>query len=216
MKFNIESPLFNFITTLTEFILLNIIFLITCLPLFTIGTSLTSLYYVTMQEARSEHGYIVKNYLKAWKENFIQSTVIWVLYNIVSYVFFTALIVYKGLGTIVSNVIFILITLSTFLLVLSFLYIFPLLARFNNTTSRSIKNAMLLALHNIKTTILLVVIHCTYIYLCIILPWSKVFMVLLGFAFFAYCNSFLYTRVFKKYEPQDVNDNKSNQKFSDV
>lgn len=205
MKFNIESPIFNFITTLTEFILLNIIFLITCLPLFTIGTSLTSLYYVTMQEARSEHGYILKNYLKAWKENFIQSTVIWILYSIVSYVFFTALIVYKSLDTLIGNLIFLLITLVFTLFVFSFLYIFPLLARFNNSIVISIKNSLFIAMHNLKSTIFLVVIHFIYIYLCKILPWSKAFMVLLGFAFFAYCNSFIFTRVFKKYEPQDIN-----------
>ncbi|WP_066716588.1 YesL family protein [Clostridium sp. Marseille-P299] len=208
MKFNIESPIFQFITTLSEFVLLNILFIITCLPLFTIGTSLSSLYYVTMQEARQEHGYIVKNYFKAWKENFAQSTILWILYLIISYILVTALIVYQTLDNFVGNAITVSITLFSFLLIISFLYIFPLLARFKNSMTQSIKNSFLIALHNIKTTILLVLINCIFIYLCKILPWSKIFMILLGFAFLAYCNSFLYIRVFKKYEPQDVTDTK--------
>ena len=51
MKFNPDSPFFQFMNSLAAFIGLNLIFLITCLPIFTIGPALTALYTVTMKEA---------------------------------------------------------------------------------------------------------------------------------------------------------------------
>lgn len=54
MKFNPDSPFFQFMNSLAAFIGLNVIFLITCLPIFTIGPALTALYTVTLKEARKE------------------------------------------------------------------------------------------------------------------------------------------------------------------
>ena len=54
MKFNIESPFFQFMNTLATFIGLNVLFLILCLPIITIGPALKALYTVTMQEARKD------------------------------------------------------------------------------------------------------------------------------------------------------------------
>ena len=66
MKFNPDSPFFQFMNSLAAFIGLNVIFLITCLPIFTIGPALTALYTVTLKEARKEGGYIFSTYFKAF------------------------------------------------------------------------------------------------------------------------------------------------------
>ncbi|MFV0529336.1 MAG: DUF624 domain-containing protein [Lachnospiraceae bacterium] len=52
MKTKFLNPVFDFINTLCNFIVLNLVFLITCLPVITIGTALSSLYHVTIKEAR--------------------------------------------------------------------------------------------------------------------------------------------------------------------
>ena len=70
MRFRYDSPVFEFLNTLASFIGLNVLFLITCLPVFTIGPALTALYTVTMQEARKEYGYIFSTYLKTFKSSF--------------------------------------------------------------------------------------------------------------------------------------------------
>ena len=46
------NPITDFINTLCNFVVLNLVFLITCLPVITIGAALSSLYYVTLKEAR--------------------------------------------------------------------------------------------------------------------------------------------------------------------
>jgi Predicted integral membrane protein len=201
LKFNIESPIFQFLTTLSQFILLNVIFLICCLPVVTVGASVTALYYVTMQEARADYGYIIRNYLKSWKNNFKQATIVWLLYLVIGSILLFNLRFWQALHSTQGTVIFVLLTLVTALFCISLLYVFPLLARFHNSTILTIQNSIFIALQNWKKTFLLIALHGLYIFLCLLVPEAKIFMVLLGFAFFAYCNSFLLVRVFKKYEP---------------
>ena len=68
MKSKAMNPVLDFINTLYNFVALNLVFLITCLPVITIGTALSSLYYVTLREARGEYGYLVRTYLREFKQ----------------------------------------------------------------------------------------------------------------------------------------------------
>ena len=54
MKLNLNAPFFQFINTAFDFVVLNICFILTCLPVFTIGAALTALYTVTMAEAEDK------------------------------------------------------------------------------------------------------------------------------------------------------------------
>lgn len=75
MKSKAMNPVLDFINTLCNFVALNLVFLITCLPVITIGTALSSLYYVTLREARGEYGYLVRTYLREFKNNFKKGTI---------------------------------------------------------------------------------------------------------------------------------------------
>lgn len=59
-----------------DLMILNIVFIICCLPIVTIGASLTALHYVTLKMVRNEESYIVKSFFKSFKQNFKQATII--------------------------------------------------------------------------------------------------------------------------------------------
>ena len=46
------NPVIDFINTICNYIVLNMVFLITCLPVFTIGAAAAALDYVSLREAR--------------------------------------------------------------------------------------------------------------------------------------------------------------------
>ena len=69
MKTTLANPVLDFINTLCNFVVLNLVFLISCLPVITIGTALSSPYYVTLREARGEYGYLVRTYIKEFRKN---------------------------------------------------------------------------------------------------------------------------------------------------
>lgn len=52
--FNYDNPVWRFIGKLGDLILLNILWIVCSIPVFTIGASTTAVYYVTLKLARDE------------------------------------------------------------------------------------------------------------------------------------------------------------------
>ena len=77
--FGLDSPLMRFLSRLADIFILNILFLICCVPVITIGASATALYTVTLKMARNEESYMVKGFWKAFKSNFKISTIVWLI-----------------------------------------------------------------------------------------------------------------------------------------
>jgi len=187
MKFNMESPVFQFLGTLFDFVILNVVFLITCIPVVTIGPAVSALYTITLREVRNEQGYIIRPYLTAFKENFRHSFL---------------LSLWAQMKTAAGTVFLIVIAVCTLLYVISLLYVFALSARFDNTIKRTVKNSLLIALASPKQTVMILLITVIGFALAYVSPMFRVFMIIFGFAFLAYCASFPLTKVFNKYETQ--------------
>ena len=52
--FNMDNKFFTVMGRVADLIMLNVVFLICCLPIVTIGASLTALHYVTLKMARND------------------------------------------------------------------------------------------------------------------------------------------------------------------
>lgn len=81
MKINLDSPVIVFLTTVADFMILNILFILCCAPVITIGPAVSALYTITMREARHEGGYIFKPFFKAFKNNFKQAFLLSILFR---------------------------------------------------------------------------------------------------------------------------------------
>ena len=77
--FNYDNPVWRFIGKLGDLMILNILWVICSIPIFTMGASTTAVYYVTMKLVRGDDGYTLRNYFKSFKDNFKQATVICLL-----------------------------------------------------------------------------------------------------------------------------------------
>ncbi|WP_251388502.1 YesL family protein [Mediterraneibacter agrestimuris] len=200
MKSKTMNPVLDFINTLCNFVVLNFVFLITCLPVITIGAALSSLYYVTLREARGEYGYLVRTYLSEFKNNLKKGTIAFLILFLAGAVFLFNIVFWFETGTMAGTVlagILIAAAIAWFLIVT---YTFPLIGRFENSTTQTLKNAFGLAMSNMKSTFALIIMDTFVFFLCLYLSPMKLFMVLLGFAFVAYCQSFILKKVFEPYE----------------
>lgn len=206
--FNYDNPVWRFIGKLGDLILLNILWLVCSIPIFTIGASTTAVYYVTMKLARDDDGYTIRSFFKSFKENFKQSTIIWLILLAVGVVlgfdmyFFTRL--FNGSGTIKT------VMLTVFLAMIIvytavFVYIFPLQARFFNTVKRTFFNAFFMSLRHLFRTIGMIVIDGALVaagFVLMIPPMLMIFM-LFGFPLLAFINSYILTPVFNIYMPKE-------------
>lgn len=199
-KSTLTNSVLDFIHTLCNFIILNLVFLITCLPVITIGASLSALYYVMIKEAKGEYGYLVRPYLKEFKNNFKTSTLSFLLLFFAGAILLFNIAFWFAMDNLVSMLIMSVLILASISYLLTFLYAFPLISRFKNGVLQTLKNAFYLSLVHKKITFGLLFLDAFVISLCIFFSPMKLFMVLFGFAFIAYCKSFLFIQVFDCYE----------------
>lgn len=159
--FNMEGPVMNLITKITYSAYLNILWLVCCLPIFTVGASTTALFYVTLKVAKNEEGSLTKAFFRSFKENFKQSTIIWLILLAVGIVLgFDGYVFYhmrfeNAFWTVATAVFLVAVVAYAIIL----MYIFPLLARFDNTIRAMFKNAIMLGMRFLLCTAVMAVIY---------------------------------------------------------
>ncbi len=198
---DLDSPVIRLLGRLTDLMALNIIFLASCLPVITVGAAWTALYYVTLKMVRNEESYIFSSYWKAFRENFRQATVIWggVLCMLVVLVLdfrMTGPLENGGLKPLQM-----LLAGVGLLFSMLVLYVFPLLARFQNTIPKMLQNALLIAVRHLPSTMAVTAGSVSVTFLSSqTFVYGIPFWALFGFAVTAYANSWFFRRVFEKYE----------------
>ena len=137
--FNMESPIFVFLSRMADLMILNVVFLITCIPIVTIGAAWSSLYYVTLKMVRNEESYIVRSYFKSFKQNFKQSTLMWIIVLILGFLLYMDLRIMTVMESSAgSNVIRIGIYMLGLVGIFVLQYLFPLVAKFFNSTKNTV------------------------------------------------------------------------------
>ena len=74
------SPFQRFLNKVADLLILNLITLVMCVPIITIGAALTAMHYVLLKMVRGEEGYIVKSFFRSFKREFGQATILWILF----------------------------------------------------------------------------------------------------------------------------------------
>ena len=202
--FVIDSPLMRTLGKIGDIIGLNLLFVITSIPLFTIGTAISAMYTVTMKIVRGEDPAVIREYFRAYKRNFRPATICWAVLAAVAvllFVDFRLIGVFEGT---VRSAARILLGAVLGLWSLMFLYLFPYIARFENTVLQSMKNALMLSVAHLPSTVLMLMISGGLIVATLFTSRSFVIATILwvfvGFAAVAWVQSFLLVRIFSKYE----------------
>lgn len=198
------NPFMDALNTAFHFFILNVVFIITCLPVFTIGTAVASLYYVIFKEIKGEYGYVVRTYLREFKRNFKNGTIAFLILFLIGVVLVFNLLFWPAQGNSFAYIVTgLLVALSIIWLIVSH-YTYPLIGRFVNTPMNSIKNAWGLALRNIKKTLLLLALDVCIICFYLFCPMRILLMVLpiCGFVLPSYFRSKILALVFAPYEKQ--------------
>lgn len=154
-KLSIDNPFFTFMGNLGDLIILNLAYVITCIPVITIGMATTALYKVMLKRVRGESSYILKEYLKECAKEAKKSTMMWL-----PMLFAGGLLVFDILYIGRSwNVIGIGVAALLVIWLLVFCYAFPLQAQFENTIVNTWKNALYLAVRYLPCTIVMLLLN---------------------------------------------------------
>lgn len=202
-----DSPVMRFLSRLCDLIILNLLCIVCCIPVITAGASITALFSVTLKMVKGEESYIAKGFFKGFKDNFKQATIIWLIvaaFGIFMYMDYRAAYILPGNMRSIFQV---LIGAIMILYVMLFTYIFPYLARFENSLKNIFKNSLLIAILNLPWTILMAVFPVAMVFITFLTSYTLVYgsmiWILFGFSLIAFLNSYIFRKVFAKYEPNE-------------
>lgn len=202
--FNMDSPVMVILSKLADLMILNIITMVACIPIVTAGASLTALHYVLLKMVRKEEGYIVRSYIKSFKENFKQATISWLILLLFIIIFIVDLWIISYSGIRFANGLKIALFAVAAIALMAALYIFPLLARFENTIRGTFKNALLMSILSLPKTVAMVVVCCLPVLMVLVSLNAVPVVFLLGISGPAYLCAMLYSGTFKKFEPAET------------
>ncbi len=197
--FNLENPVWNFLGKLVDMMILTGLWLICCIPVVTIGASTTALYSVTLKMAENKEGYIVSSFFRAFKENWKQSTIAWIVIALLGIFLASDLYFYYHMETRVSVVLLTIFGILTLVYLLAVTYFFPMLAKCDTDLKHLAVMAFVMALKNIGWTIFMLVITAAILAIGLFVM-APVLVIGIGFA--AYLNSKIFQMIFKEYHLQ--------------
>lgn len=200
--FSPDSRFMRAMSRLGDLMLLNLAFLLCCLPLVTVGAARTALYTVSFQMVRNRESRPLAAYFRAFRQNFRPGTALWLLLALaVGVAALDLWLVSSWLqgGWILMIPVFLLLLLAVFI----GSYAFPLLSQFENSLKQTLKNALLLSLGYLPRTLLIAAVNLfpfalpfynLYFFLSVGFLW-----VFLYFSAAAYLNAKVLEKVFAPY-----------------
>ncbi len=202
--FGADSSFLQLLNRIADLLFLNLIFIVCCIPIFTIGASWTALNYVLLKMARNEEGYVIRGFFKSFKENFGQATLIWLGLLVFGLLCAWGLWLLFGMGDAVPVIGYAVALVACTVLLMIIVYIFPLLARYQNTTGGILKNAFLLMCLHVPQSLLLVVLLAVPFVLIWFSTYLVIVVAMFGFSVPAFISAYLYRRIFRKFEPEQT------------
>ena len=201
--FRIDGKLFRFGTKITDLMIINIITLICCVPIITIGPAITAMHYVLLRMYRDEEGYVVKSYFKSFKENFKQATLIWLIYlAVILVVGLDAWIVAKGgmeIGKFFKYGLVFIGVLGTF----SLSWVFILQSRYENPIKVTIKNSFIVSIANFFKTVMMLIMLLVPVLFILISEVTLPIVFFLGLSVPGLLQCLVYSKIFDRMEGVD-------------
>jgi uncharacterized membrane protein YesL len=189
--------------------LMGILFSISCVPIFTIGAALSGFYYAAMDSMRKEDGYIFKRYFSAFAKNFKKATLIWLILLVIGAILGIDVFFWMSNSEMsIAPVMFGVSLLLCLGWLMTFIFVFPLQARFENPIRKTIENAFLLAISHLPFTIVVIALIAIVGYLCTISWLVILVLILAGNGVLGYLLVHYYETNFKKWGYIDENDGK--------
>lgn len=206
--FSYDSPIIKWVNRMGRIVILNIFYVLCCIPIITIGASTAAMYHVAMRLAQKRDDVsIVKEFFHAFRSNFKPVTLVFLILLIPTVVVFMNIIMLLAgrLGASMANYLVCLIPIPPLMFINA--YVFAYVATFEDKPLRTILNSAIISISNFPKTLLMVILNilpfilylfATEIFLRLLFVW-----LLFAFALIAYLNSKLILRAFAPYTKPD-------------
>ena len=197
--FSVDSPVYKFLSKFLDVVKLNFFWILFSIPVITVGASTVAAMSVGLKMVDDEEGYIGKNFLKAFKENWKLGTILWMITVVAVYAIYLDFQLFEAVEN--NPIIFLIIGMASIALaVAALIYSYPLTARYENTLINTIQNSINISRKYLGNTLLLVIILAVEY---IVFNFNKTmlfFGIILGPGFMIFTIAAFSKRIFQKIE----------------
>lgn len=195
--FRYDGAFGRFMNLLFDILYVGILWVLFCIPVVTAGASSTAAYYAMAKCVRHKTGYVGREFLKSFRENFRRLLPLTIAFVCIAAVLALDLwYVWQNENTL-NNSIFVVLVFIVFLLTGLAVYVNPLMSRFYLKGMELLKKAGILMFRFLPVTLL---IQAAFVLLCVgvwLMPWS----IFLLPGIFLYVLSFPMEKILRKLMP---------------
>lgn len=158
--FNYDNKFFRAVNKFADIVILSVCWLISCIPVFTIGAASSALYSSVHKSIRRGKGYVWSGYWSAFKSNFKQATKAWLIMLLIIIVVTSDILITTQMlkaGVSWGNLSIVFLVMEC-IIAAWYAYTFAYIARFEQTTKLTLKNSFLILIANLPWTLLVIVI----------------------------------------------------------
>lgn len=201
--FNPDSPVMRWLGKIADLMILNIIYLISCVPIITIGAANAALYDVTGRLLKDD-ALVWRHYWQAFRSNFKQATIIWLILLPILAALYGCAVLYWSFELPNEALCLFLLGIAAAAWFAVFSWVSPLQSRFENTVGQTLHNALLCSFSFLPRTIVMAVLNAAFPIVVILFPavlLNSIFLLLvIWFSGIAYILTMLLNKTMKRLE----------------
>ena len=197
--FSYESRFSQLLLKLCYSCMLNLLWFVCSIPIFTVGASTTALYYASLKVVRDEDSHVAALFFRSFRQNFRQATVIWLILlgaglflGADGYILYHLRKISSGTMAVVWTLILAVVIAAGVVWVIVAENVFPLIASVENTNKAMLKNAFLIGTHFLFSTILVFAVH--FVMFFVVVAWFTP-LIIFGEGLCAMISAWLMNRV---------------------
>lgn len=199
--FSPDSDFMNGVSRIVDYILINLLCVLFSIPVITAGAAITAKFYVAMKIERGEEPKVWSSFVKAFRENFKQTTIIWGVLlltgAIIAWDWHSILLGDSKGMFFAGKIIFLVMTVVWWSAAYN---IFPFISRFEISTKEALKGSLAFTLLNPhKMLLILIVTVLPYIIEAWYIEWALAIWLLCTTATLYYVAK-MYVKEFGKIE----------------
>ncbi len=202
-----NSPVGRIACKILDLMLLNMLWLVCCAGIITIGASTSAMYAVTLKMVRNQEGNLLANFFHSFRENFRASIPVTLIYLGTGAFLLLDIYLFNHLDLGIWEQFKWVLYIALAVHFLLFSYVFPVQAKFYNSTGTLLKNALILAIHYPVNTLVVGVINAIPLIGLLLFPELALrfgyLWLFVGFAAESYWNSSLFVRIFDQLIPEE-------------
>jgi uncharacterized membrane protein YesL len=176
--FSPDSAFMRGLSAMIDAIWINLLLIVTSLPLITVGAAMTAAHDAGRKSLEAR-GHVTSNFFDSFKRNFVQSTILWAPFAVTGLALVYAWVVLQFTPLLIVKIAF------SVIWYIGWLWVWALQARFENTVSGTLKNAVVIGISRIGLTVVMAVIDALMAALVVaswfLMPEGLFLLVLFGY-----------------------------------